>query len=510
MDHICLHPQTRVKFDHPDLDLYKQDRFRNRAWLALLFPPILKQTREFMNSMERRPIWLSQDDADELERSVEAARRELAGVSIGARVERLRAIQRAARSGVLTPGVDDKRLMQRMFRLEHLPEVLKFCVGREDHYISQNTFSAPVRRSERALQLTSCFVDLDFYNLPDASTRRALADDADAVDLVLSRCELHHILPTQIVRSGRGLYVKWIFDEFVYAPFALPRWSAVQKYLGRLFEDLGSDPASKDAARVFRVAGSVNSKSDVQGGLVRTLLRSPPVNFDGLAAAVLPRPRLSEADREAVRLLDKSYKAAVAAGTVSAGKKRRPYAQPDAASAASGKKNTYGWAARCADELERLAARRGRDGSVGVIELTCFVILAWRVRAGVITDKDSFDACVRRLGTVMGADMKQLASKVESVWTRRDRSGAVMTKKYAVDQLRIGESELVLVPELARAPKSKSDRPDRAEPATTRGERAELIEGARELDRAGVPIGFICERFLITRRTLRRWLRSSA
>jgi hypothetical protein len=64
--------------------------------------------------------------------------------------------------------------------------------------------------------------------------------------------------------SGRGLHVVWLHD--CLPKQALPRWQAVQRQLRESLQRLGADPNACDAARVFRLAGTCNSKS---GEMVR-------------------------------------------------------------------------------------------------------------------------------------------------------------------------------------------------------------------------------------------------
>jgi hypothetical protein len=66
--------------------------------------------------------------------------------------------------------------------------------------------------------------------------------------------------PNIIIFSGRGAVLIWMINAVTYK--ALPLWNSVQKYLFKQLEQFGADKKSLDAARVFRIAGSINSKSN--------------------------------------------------------------------------------------------------------------------------------------------------------------------------------------------------------------------------------------------------------
>lgn len=130
---------------------------------------------------------------------------------------------------------------------EHLTEWLGY-----DVYYSQNTFYRCQRRIENIRQLKSLYVDLDIYN-------KNLS-----VEWVLGKLELEYYRqvipePNAIIHSGRGLVLIWLIEPIPYMGLSL--WQAVQNFLIKQLEEFSSDPKASDAARVFRLAGSVNSKN---------------------------------------------------------------------------------------------------------------------------------------------------------------------------------------------------------------------------------------------------------
>lgn len=143
------------------------------------------------------------------------------------------------------------KFQQRHYKPEELAESLTDWLG-EDVYFSQNTFYKPQRQIQNLRQLKALYVDLDFYLFNyDPSW-------------VLGKLE-HEFFgqaipePNIIIFSGQGIVLIWLLEPVPYK--ALPLWQAVQDYFLNQLKELGGDSKASDAARVFRLAGSVNSKN---------------------------------------------------------------------------------------------------------------------------------------------------------------------------------------------------------------------------------------------------------
>ncbi|RBW67284.1 replication protein [Bacillus taeanensis] len=122
----------------------------------------------------------------------------------------------------------------------------------EDVYFSQNTFYKPFRRLENIRQLRALYVDIDshLFNFEP--------------DWVLGKLDLEFFKtvlpePNLIIFSGRGIVLIWFIEPVPHQ--ALPLWQSIQNYFVEQLKELGGDTKAIDAARVFRIAGSVNSKN---------------------------------------------------------------------------------------------------------------------------------------------------------------------------------------------------------------------------------------------------------
>jgi hypothetical protein len=140
---------------------------------------------------------------------------------------------------------------QRHYKPEELASSLTEWLG-EDVYFSQNTFYKPQRQIQNLRQLKALYVDLDFYLFNyDPSW-------------VLGKLE-HEFFgetipdPNVIIFSGQGIVLIWLLEPVPHQ--ALPLWQAVQDYFLNQLKDLGGDSKAADAARIFRLAGTVNSKN---------------------------------------------------------------------------------------------------------------------------------------------------------------------------------------------------------------------------------------------------------
>ena len=144
-----------------------------------------------------------------------------------------------------------KRFRQYHYQPEELASALSDWMG-EDVYYSQNSFYKPQRRIDNIRQLRTLYVDLDVYNMDMTP------------EWVLGKLELEVFgqslpEPNMIIFSGRGLVLIWHIEPIPYQ--AMPLWRAVETYFVNQLQEVGADTKATDPARIFRLAGSINSKN---------------------------------------------------------------------------------------------------------------------------------------------------------------------------------------------------------------------------------------------------------
>lgn len=137
------------------------------------------------------------------------------------------------------------------YRIDELQQKLSEWTG-QNIYFSQNTFYRPQRRIENIRQLRSLYVDIDCYTKELSPQQVLMYLDSEYFNQTIPE-------PNYIIFSGRGIVLVWLIEP---VPFkALPLWQAVENFLFKQLESFGADSKATDAARVFRIAGTVNSKN---------------------------------------------------------------------------------------------------------------------------------------------------------------------------------------------------------------------------------------------------------
>jgi len=190
---------------------------------------------------------------------------------------------------------------QRSYPFDELSEVLPGYRGADDAYISLNRFYGS-RSVSNLAQLSSLYADVDFYNRPALTAMHPRG----VLEEVLATLERERIpVPSLAVATGRGLSLVWAHGPVPRQ--ALPRWNACQRRLHDALKVLGADPMAKDAARVFRIVGTRNSKT---GAPVEALWTKPggPWDFDDLADEILPHTREELAELRARRRAQRGAK----------------------------------------------------------------------------------------------------------------------------------------------------------------------------------------------------------
>lgn len=121
-----------------------------------------------------------------------------------------------------------------------------------DAFVAVHAFEGTRRSQEHVVRLRAYFVDLDLG--------KEGANRAGAMRFRYARIlvRLKQLPPDLIVWSGNGMHVYWMIEPDDPASSDLQLWSERES---RLVAKFGGDPAVKDAARVLRLAGSLNSKN---------------------------------------------------------------------------------------------------------------------------------------------------------------------------------------------------------------------------------------------------------
>lgn len=142
---------------------------------------------------------------------------------------------------------------------DEFEEVINKYSGYYDVYATQNTISNTYTRTNAdVLQLRTLYIDIDKINNIDETVK--LINDL-VKDKAIPK-------PHKIIFSGRGIHIKWFIKDYAgTSKKNMNVWSRLQNYLIKTFKNslksMGEvDKRVKDAARVLRIEGTINSKSD--------------------------------------------------------------------------------------------------------------------------------------------------------------------------------------------------------------------------------------------------------
>ncbi|WP_152415279.1 hypothetical protein [Caenispirillum salinarum] len=186
-------------------------------------------------------------------------------------------------AAVITGGHHWSEKLMAIADLHHEAENL---AGRHDIFMSQNAFYR-WRRVVNIASLKACYVDLDYYNVPSLAHS---TPEAVAQYVLLCLDDEGVPQPSYILFTGRGLLCTWLIEPLPAS--ALERWTAVQRKLATVLTTHGADRRALDAARVFRLAGTINGKSGKTVRLVWPKHQEPyRYTFDDFAFEVLDLTR---------------------------------------------------------------------------------------------------------------------------------------------------------------------------------------------------------------------------
>ena len=122
-----------------------------------------------------------------------------------------------------------------------------------DTYVSQNCFKIPKRNCDNVSKINKLYIDLDCYTTSFSK---------DDVVFALQENIFEIPIPSEIIDSGRGLYLKWNIIPVDRSYLKL--WYQIETYLADTLQDLGADKKCCEPARILRIEGTLNSKTNTK------------------------------------------------------------------------------------------------------------------------------------------------------------------------------------------------------------------------------------------------------
>ena len=132
----------------------------------------------------------------------------------------------------------------------------------DDCYLGMNGFTWNGKRCvSDVLQLTSFYVDFDFYNIPEYSHLAPV----DLAELIIKENPWMPE-PSAVIDSGRGLWMVWLFKKPPRVKTKanhqwIPAWQEAQDFLIESLRKYGADSSCRDASRLVRMPETINSKT---------------------------------------------------------------------------------------------------------------------------------------------------------------------------------------------------------------------------------------------------------
>ena len=129
----------------------------------------------------------------------------------------------------------------------------------ENLYMTVNNFISPARQNDKCFQITSFYVDLDYYKIPKYKNKTC----EEMISIMRKKGLFKHLEPSFFVDSGNGMYIYYLLDTTLNGQLSNLKyiWSKTEESLIKRFKEFGADSQVSDLARVTRVPGSKNGKT---------------------------------------------------------------------------------------------------------------------------------------------------------------------------------------------------------------------------------------------------------
>ena len=154
-----------------------------------------------------------------------------------------------------TSTIRDGKMRQKFYKINDYENNL------QDTFFSLNSFAIKNRRTKCVKEITSLYIDLDFYKVTGLNQEQIVWQlEKDVFGKIIP-------YPTWLIDSGNGLYYILKLDknikirDNVFNFELLQKWNKCMNFLFESLKDYGADRRALDVSRIFRIPGTKNFKN---------------------------------------------------------------------------------------------------------------------------------------------------------------------------------------------------------------------------------------------------------
>ena len=154
-----------------------------------------------------------------------------------------------------TSTIRDGKMRQKFYKIDD------FENNPQDTFFSLNSFAIKNRRTKCVKEITSLYIDLDYYKVTGLNQEQIVWQlEKDVFGKIIP-------YPTWLIDSGNGLYYILKLNENikirdnVFNFELLQKWNKCMNFLFESLKDYGADRRALDVSRIFRIPGTKNVKN---------------------------------------------------------------------------------------------------------------------------------------------------------------------------------------------------------------------------------------------------------
>ena len=172
-------------------------------------------------------------------------------------------------------------------------------------YLSLNSFKSPKKTISNLYSLNALWSDLDYYKVFEYKDKTY----EEMIKIISKNKLIKKIPPSMWIYSGNGIYPLWLIED-AYAKSCLPIWNKLMEVINKELIDYGADWSAVEASHVLRLAGSNNTKTNLNSKIVKDVFNFNPKRYslNELSELILPKFEYTKEDWNKIKSKKKKTK----------------------------------------------------------------------------------------------------------------------------------------------------------------------------------------------------------